>query len=1058
MKKRLRILLTLGLMLFAFTASAELIINEIMKDPLDYSDSYAEWFELYNDSPDSVDLAGYTIADNNGNSHVITALAVGPYDVFVLGINGNQGLNGQIELDYDYGGFTLDNGADEVILYDDMMVVVDQVWYDDGTLWPDADGASMMLIDPALDNSLPENWRLSTVAWADGDFGSPRELNEGPYTTPNLVISEIMYDPYASSDSYGEWFEVYNAGAEAANLRLWYFTDEPGASYRWVDHFFIEPGAYSIIGKNGNTGLNGNVVLDWDYSGHDLENTEDEIILTDLFGNLVDEVWYDENDGWYPTYGASIYLNDLGADNNDPTNWEMSTVAWEGSTGDFGSPGEANQAGYTIPDIVITEILYDPYASSDTYGEWFEVYNAGADSINFRLWQFTETNGANEFIPTTDYWIQPGEYFVFGKNANTGLNGNVTLDFDYSGFNMEDTFDEIVITDLRGNQIDIVEYDEEGTFPDTYGASIYLTDLEADNSLGENWNISTWAWPGSTGDFGSPGEPNQGPYTAPNLVISEIMLDPYASSDTYGEWFELYSFEPDSINLRYWDFYDNDGNSFTIYQDLWIHPGQYMIFVKNSNTGLNGNVTGSYDYGGMNLDNTTDEIIIRDHLHNIIDMVEYNETYTMHFGASIYLLDLESDNNDPVNWAISDIQWPGTMGDFGSPGQVNQVPQPTAQVVITEMMVDPLAASDTYGEWFELYNAGEDPINMRYYEFFDIHTNSFTIYEDFIIESNEYVVFGVNSNTGLNGNVDLDYDYGGLSFHDTDDELIIQDMHGVDVDVVTYEEDAGWPLIEGASMYLINPFEDNSVGTSWTSSTEMWPGSAGDFGSPGQANFEAYLIVTPIVTEVPEEGGDLVFDTRFISYLPNTYLNVRFWTEVETPDGFIFEVFSQLVTVPPFLDITVEDMTQEIPDYAPGGNYSFHAHIGYPNIFLTDSFDWTKLGLEAFGWTHEDWEGVFGDGVFTAEELPTVYKMENAYPNPFNPTTNITIALPDASDLKVMVYNINGRQVAELANSHYSAGYHHLALDASNLASGMYFVRAVVPGQLNEVQKVMLVK
>ncbi|HEX05436.1 MAG TPA: T9SS type A sorting domain-containing protein, partial [Bacteroidetes bacterium] len=93
-----------------------------------------------------------------------------------------------------------------------------------------------------------------------------------------------------------------------------------------------------------------------------------------------------------------------------------------------------------------------------------------------------------------------------------------------------------------------------------------------------------------------------------------------------------------------------------------------------------------------------------------------------------------------------------------------------------------------------------------------------------------------------------------------------------------------------------------------------------------------------------------------------------------------------------------------------------------------------------------------------SDVLPTSYGMESAYPNPFNPTTMISVSLPKTADLTVAVYNVTGQQVAELADASYGAGTHQFTFDASGMASGLYFVRATVPGQMNQVQKVVLMK
>ncbi len=79
-------------------------------------------------------------------------------------------------------------------------------------------------------------------------------------------------------------------------------------------------------------------------------------------------------------------------------------------------------------------------------------------------------------------------------------------------------------------------------------------------------------------------------------------------------------------------------------------------------------------------------------------------------------------------------------------------------------------------------------------------------------------------------------------------------------------------------------------------------------------------------------------------------------------------------------------------------------------------------------------------------------------PNPFNAATTLSVTLPKASELTLTVVNTLGQQVAELAHGSYSAGQHSFTLDGSSLASGIYFVHAAVTGELNAVQKVVLMK
>ena len=99
------------------------------------------------------------------------------------------------------------------------------------------------------------------------------------------------------------------------------------------------------------------------------------------------------------------------------------------------------------------------------------------------------------------------------------------------------------------------------------------------------------------------------------------------------------------------------------------------------------------------------------------------------------------------------------------------------------------------------------------------------------------------------------------------------------------------------------------------------------------------------------------------------------------------------------------------------------------------------------------------------QQIPVVYnvvesksfKIENSYPNPFNPSTNLTYQVEKAGDLKVVVHNILGQQVAELYNGYQTYGSHSLTWDASNMSSGVYYITLELNGQF-ENSKVMLIK
>jgi photosystem II stability/assembly factor-like uncharacterized protein len=96
-------------------------------------------------------------------------------------------------------------------------------------------------------------------------------------------------------------------------------------------------------------------------------------------------------------------------------------------------------------------------------------------------------------------------------------------------------------------------------------------------------------------------------------------------------------------------------------------------------------------------------------------------------------------------------------------------------------------------------------------------------------------------------------------------------------------------------------------------------------------------------------------------------------------------------------------------------------------------------------------------------QIPTKYELSQNYPNPFNPTTIIEYGLPSQSLVKIVVYNILGEVVKELANGQQSAGYHNVSFGANNISSGIYFYKIEAKAsdgskQFREIKKMMLLK
>mgnify|MGYP002348093208 CR=1 FL=1 len=92
-----------------------------------------------------------------------------------------------------------------------------------------------------------------------------------------------------------------------------------------------------------------------------------------------------------------------------------------------------------------------------------------------------------------------------------------------------------------------------------------------------------------------------------------------------------------------------------------------------------------------------------------------------------------------------------------------------------------------------------------------------------------------------------------------------------------------------------------------------------------------------------------------------------------------------------------------------------------------------------------------------AENILERFSLSQNYPNPFNPTTKIKIEIPKSSFVKLIVYDVLGKEVARLVNEKLNAGMYMYDWNASNYSSGIYFYR-LTSGDFTELKKMVLIK
>jgi hypothetical protein len=171
------------------TQAGQLVISEVMIDPVANPEEPREWFEVYNPSTStSYDLFGIRVRGEQVNErfNIDTSLVIPPGGYLLFGRSGDTAINGGLEHDFVYGNaLELGNTSGDIALvYPLGDVVIDLVSYSTMAAgWPRSQGHSISL-DPDLhdasSNDLPASWCLGTVPYTDEpdlEHGTPGEPN-----------------------------------------------------------------------------------------------------------------------------------------------------------------------------------------------------------------------------------------------------------------------------------------------------------------------------------------------------------------------------------------------------------------------------------------------------------------------------------------------------------------------------------------------------------------------------------------------------------------------------------------------------------------------------------------------------------------------------------------------------------------------------------------------------------------------------------------------------------------------------------------------------------------
>jgi len=770
-------------------------------------------------------------------------------------------------------------------------------------------------------------------------------------------------------------------------------------------------------------------------------------------------------------------------------------------------------AQQTRSQIIINEIIQNPEFVGDNEGEWFELFNVGPVDVDIDGWTILDAGTNNHTINNGEPLTIPSMgYLVLGRSTDTMINGNTPVAYSYgTSFTLGNGSDQIILLDRDAVEVDRVEYDGGGTFPDPSGASMELISPSLDNNVGGHWAEATSSWAGN--DLGTPGSLNSVTDVLPPFILSASIASPTTIEVLFNEAVDQLSSEmPTNYVIS-----NGIGNPLLAERDTL---NQALVHLAVSSLG-----------GG---------------------------TYTL---TASGITDL-----------VGNLMLPVTI-DIFFPGIPSQ-----GDIIVCEIMQDPDVISDSDGEWFEVYNTTDAPVDMNGWRISDNGSNAFTVSGSFVVPPHEFALFVVNPDSAVNGGFTFDtaYDWGSSStftLGNTDDEIIIR-SGTTTIDSIAYDGGPLWPDTTGGSIGLVDFTLDNNAGENWTIASQREPsyaGSVGNLGSPGTfgtnqhpgtsalidispdtvmyileigesdtmeltitnsgeeelvwavgesqrgencpwlavdpvsgvtlpgetshvelaANTEGFpaghyectltttsndpgtpMVNTPVILEIvesaligsveipldllpiPPSGDTVIMNIHLLNISPKTR-QAEVWINLVVPG----DSTERVVLGPRHLtfggfDSLYHERSLRIPAKGPAGQYELRLNIGgFPGIVDFSS---------AFLFEKSPDARKRASTIDPGTAIPASSFLAGNYPNPFNPRTEIRYGLSEDAWVKLKVYDILGREIITLVDEFQHAGHKSVEwrgedLLGGKLGSGIYFYH-IQAGTFSKMARMVFLK
>jgi len=460
-----------------------LVISEALIDPLATTDVYGEWIELRSKDSAPISLAGLKLVSGASSFTIASPVILANGEHFLVGVDGRRSRNGNVHVDLGapWEQFGLSNASSSLSLRTAANALIETLaWGSGGAALTPGKSLERILVElPAS----PSNFASALAAWFNGDFGTPRALNANdPEACPDPLpfgtgkLSSVGSLPLAgwlgSASVYSNDLHVTVSDAVPNKSCIAFYSNTAGALPFSGGTLYMAPP------------------------------------ISRLPGQLLDATGFAS---WYfplaPAHaGQRFYFQFWFRDPNAP---DGTKVGLSNALDVQVCPGSFSPPTPGAGSIVITEIMKDPSFVPDASGEWIEIFNTTAQTIDIEGWTLRDDdidahvldNGGSGIL------IPAGQYRVLGINGNPATNGGVALHYVWSNFLLANSADEVVLVDGGGLEIDRVAYLSTAPWPSTPGRALNLKSGVLDASANDdplNWCSASSTISGTNSDRGTP--------------------------------------------------------------------------------------------------------------------------------------------------------------------------------------------------------------------------------------------------------------------------------------------------------------------------------------------------------------------------------------------------------------------------------------------------------------------------------------------------------------------------------------------------------------------------